>query len=289
MHFKTAALLAIAVCTLAATTAAHAEVQADCHSVFFDITYLSGPDQDRLIFGIKARDWTRDDVDRLFDIYRGCVRTGDYPESMRKVMLQQIENSRYPNAIRALEERDRRLQQANAAAAQQAQAAQATVERQQQQEAAQQQQAQAEAQRRASIEAANRQRQEQDARDQLERQQQQQRAEAQASQQRNLWIVVGMIAAAVAAWGWNRFIRNRCPKCKSTSINLVNEQEIDRWRGSKRVTETHSRGTNTRHVSATYVRTQFDYRCKHCHQEWTKTRQEELGSNSALIRFLAGY
>ena len=105
----------------------------------------------------------------------------------------------------------------------------------------------------------------------------------------NLQILLAVIAAAIGGWFWNKFIRNRCPNCKSASFDRVNGTEIDRWRGTKEVTEQRSRGTNTRHVQTTYVKMLFGYRCKTCQHEWAKERQEELGASSAIDRFFSGY
>ena len=120
---------------------------------------------------------------------------------------------------------------------------------------------------------------------QAERQQEQERRD----RQRNLWIVAIVAVLAAGGWFWNKFIRNRCPDCKSSSYATISKEELDRWRGTKQVSEKHSRGTNTRHVQTTYVMMHYAFRCKACQNEWTKDRQEELGAHSIFDKFLSGF
>ncbi len=112
----------------------------------------------------------------------------------------------------------------------------------------------------------------------------------QAEGKRNLYILLAAIAAVIGGFIWNRFIRNRCPHCKSTKYQRVGMEEIDRWRGTKQVTERTAHGkTKTRHVQATYVLMHFAYQCQACQGEWEKERQEEIGKGSNLGRFLTGH
>ena len=91
-----------------------------------------------------------------------------------------------------------------------------------------------------------------------------------------LQISLVVVAAALAGWIWNKFIRARCPKCKSTAFDTVNVTETDRFKGTKEVREKTSRGTNTRHVQTTYAKNLYEYRCKSCQHEWSVERKEEL-------------
>lgn len=116
-----------------------------------------------------------------------------------------------------------------------------------------------------------------------------QQAQEKRNQQQNLWILVAIAALAIGGWYWNKFVRNRCPSCKSTSYDTISREEVDRWRGTKQVTEKHSRGTNTRHVQTTYVTMHYVFRCKACRHEWSKDRKEEHGENSLFDRFLSGF
>ena len=64
-------------------------------------------------------------------------------------------------------------------------------------------------------------------------------------------------------------------KCKSTDFDTTDVLEVDRWRGTKKVTETHSRGSRTRHVSTTFVKNVYSYRCRSCQTEWAIEKKEE--------------
>ena len=95
----------------------------------------------------------------------------------------------------------------------------------------------------------------------------------------------GGLLAVLAGWFWNKFIRNRCPKCKSTAFDTTDVTETDRWRGTKTVYKTvpnpngikgqsyMSKGTN---VGVTYVKKAYSYRCRACQNEWVVQKKEEL-------------
>ena len=94
-----------------------------------------------------------------------------------------------------------------------------------------------------------------------------------------------MVAAILAAWFWNQFVRNRCPKCKSTDFDTTNVTETDRWRGTKKVTTVAHRPGGikgqsykdvTKHVATTYVKKLHEYRCRACQNEWARETKEEL-------------
>jgi len=129
------------------------------------------------------------------------------------------------------------------------------------------------------------QRQQEEAQRQVEFQQLQEKR----NQQQNLWILAAIAALVIGGWCWNKFVRNRCPSCKSTSYDTISREETDRWRGTKQVTEKHSRGKNTRHVQTTYVTMHYVFCCKACRHEWSKDRKEEHGENSLYDRFLSGF
>jgi hypothetical protein len=91
-----------------------------------------------------------------------------------------------------------------------------------------------------------------------------------------LQIFLVVVAAALAGWIWNKFMRARCPKCKSTAFDTAVVAESAPFKGTKQVREKNSRGTNTRHVQTTYVKRRYAYRCKICQHEWFEERREEL-------------
>ena len=92
----------------------------------------------------------------------------------------------------------------------------------------------------------------------------------------NLQIFLLVVAAALAGWAWNKFLRTRCPKCKSTTFDTAVVSESAPFKGTKQVSEKNSRGTNTRHVQTTYVIRRYAHRCKSCQHEWFEEQKVEL-------------
>ena len=155
---------------------------------------------------------------------------------------------------------------------------------------------QAEEQQQRQIEAERQKQAEQQRRseEQKQRELEAQRQAERKSQQDNLFLLGFIVILIGSGWGWNKFVRNRCPNCKSAGYDTISREEVDRWRGTKQVTETHSRGTNTRHVQTTYAMMHYVFRCKACRHEWSKERKEELGSSGfnldcLLSRLLSGF
>ncbi len=233
---------------------------------------ISGPNPDKLILGIKARDWNKAQVDQLLVQEAECQRVSTDPDTVKKVGQKDLLSRVYPNALAALERRDQQLQRE--ALRQQQEVARALQADQEQQQERKREAAistyrtEQEAQR-LQREAASIQRAEQEVKQQAKRQ------EAQ-KEQNMLLAALAAVAAAIGGWFWNKFIRNRCPKCKSTDFDTTKVSEVDRWRGSKKVTEQHSRGTRTRYISATYVKKVYNYRCNSCQTGWSVSAKEEL-------------
>lgn len=94
-----------------------------------------------------------------------------------------------------------------------------------------------------------------------------------------VFFVIAAIIAVLAIFIWNRFIRKRCSRCKSLNFIVDDVTELERFRGHVKVREKHSRGTNTRAVSAMLTINEYDYRCKDCGHQWSEKRKEELGAN----------
>jgi hypothetical protein len=103
-----------------------------------------------------------------------------------------------------------------------------------------------------------------------------QMVQEQSDHNRNMLILLVVVGGGLAAFVWHKFLRLRCPSCKSTGVETLAIAELDRWRGTKKVSERNSRGTNTRHVSTTYVKNEYHYRCGDCQEEWLRERKEEL-------------
>jgi len=85
-----------------------------------------------------------------------------------------------------------------------------------------------------------------------------------------------MLVGIPSAWIWNKFIRLRCPQCKTVKPSLLNEEELDSWRGTKSVSERLGSGkTRTRHVSTTYAKVKRTYECTACRNVWDVVKKEE--------------
>lgn len=229
---------------------------------------IDGPNPERMILGLKAQDWRKEHVDKLLRRQQDCQRNAAGPESLREAIWNEIQTRSYPNAIASIERRDERMQDA-------------AHRRQEQQTAPPEGQP-----RSADLSTPSTQAPESRGAPPptpeavsprpTEPDRQGAAAEKERSQRNQLFIAGAVLAAVLAGWVWHKFIRNRCPKCKSTNIDTTDVSEVDRWRGSKKVTEQHSRGSRTRHVSATYVKNVYSYRCRDCQTEWTAQKKEEL-------------
>jgi len=101
----------------------------------------------------------------------------------------------------------------------------------------------------------------------------------QDSQSRIVLFIILAAAAVIALFVWNKFIRKRCARCRSLNFIIEDITELERFKGHVKVREKHSRGTNTRAVSATLTINEYDYRCEDCGHQWSEKKKEELGAN----------
>jgi ribosomal protein S27E len=89
------------------------------------------------------------------------------------------------------------------------------------------------------------------------------------------WLIISS-AVLFCIWFWEKFISTKCPKCKSRQYTLQEAQEIDRWLGTKQVTERSSGGQSySRTVNATFVKIERFYKCNNCKNEWSEVSTEE--------------
>ena len=243
-------------------------LQLTCPTDWSALADIDGPNPDRIIMGLKVRDWRKEHLDMLLTKTKECQASSGAPESVKKAELMDIQTRGYPNAVASIERRDQRLRQEE----HQAQLAALTSAASSQPQEAQSMSAPQLSEREKARQQRDAEFAQQTARNaEIEAQRQIER-----SRNDKLWIGGGILAAIFAAWFWNKFIRNRCPKCKSTDYDTTSVDETDRWRGTKKVTEQHSRGSRTRHVSATYVKKLYSYRCRACQTEWAVEKKEEL-------------
>ena len=261
---------------VAQPNSAPSALQLACPPDWNALTDIDGPNPERVILGLKAREWHKEHLDMVLAKTQECRRSSSAPESVKKAELMDIQTRAYPNAVAALDRRDQRVLQESQRAQQASQpsgievpvqGAPATATAQVSERELARQQRDAEFAQQATRNA------EIDAQRQTER-----------SRNDKLWIGGGILAAILAAWYWNKFIRNRCPKCKSTDFDTTDVSEVDRWRGTKAVTKTVHRPGGirgqsykdvTKHVEVTFVKNVYSYRCRACQTEWAIEKKEE--------------
>ena len=261
---------------VAQPNSAPSALQLACPPDWNALTDIDGPNPERVILGLKAREWHKEHLDMVLAKTQECRRSSSAPESVKKAELMDIQTRAYPNAVAALDRRDQRVLQESQRAQQASQpsgievpvqGAPATATAQVSERELARQQRDAEFAQQATRNA------EIDAQRQTER-----------SRNDKLWIGGGILAAILAAWYWNKFIRNRCPKCKSTDFDTTDVSEVDRWRGTKAVTKTVHRPGGirgqsykdvTKHVGVTFVKNVYSYRCRACQTEWAIEKKEE--------------
>lgn len=75
---------------------------------------------------------------------------------------------------------------------------------------------------------------------------------------------------------WHQFIRRRCPSCNSTEYIKLGAEEIDRWMGIKKVTESLGNGkSRQRHINVTRIKTRSFFKCDQCENEWDEISVHE--------------
>lgn len=107
----------------------------------------------------------------------------------------------------------------------------------------------------------------------------------------NLQIFLWILAVAVGGWAWNKFVRYRCPNCKSAQYEIVNTTVLDTKRGTAKVVERRGNREVTRNVRTTYGTVQYDFCCKTCQHKWVEQRVRDLERRNDLhnvVHWLAG-
>lgn len=95
-------------------------------------------------------------------------------------------------------------------------------------------------------------------------------------EKQNITIFVSISVLMIGGLIWNKFIRRRCPECKSTKYVLEKKTELDRFRQAKEVSERTASGKNkTTHVQVTYAINKYDYKCNVCGNLWSEEIREE--------------
>jgi hypothetical protein len=75
---------------------------------------------------------------------------------------------------------------------------------------------------------------------------------------------------------WNYFVRVRCTNCRSAKVARMRSDEVDRWVGTKKVTENLGNGKSTqRTVSTTFVKIAHRYACLICDHRFVREEKRE--------------
>ncbi len=75
---------------------------------------------------------------------------------------------------------------------------------------------------------------------------------------------------------WHKFIRRRCPSCKTVSPELINKQDLESWLGTKEVSEDLGNGKIRKKVlNTTFAKVQRTYECMACGKKWNEVNKEE--------------
>jgi hypothetical protein len=273
-----------AILIMTAGSAFAQELQLNCPLDWSALGDIDGPDQHKIIYGLPAKDWKKAHVDAMLAKEQECSQNSTDAASMNEMRAEAVSSQLYPNALASLRRRDERVMQAQQFAERETTQQGRTADMQNDQAAQASGAGAGTSAGAASAELASAPKEE----DTL----QPASVDAQEPVTKEVdraWMGWAALLAVVVAFCWQRFVRNRCTSCRSTRVERVGEREIDRWRGTKQVSERTTRGTKTRHVQTTYVKVQFDYRCAECQQAWSKVRKEELGSGSDIGRFFCGY
>ena len=244
------------------STSASAESYLSCPLNWDELSKIAHADPDQLVLGKKVRDWKKEHVNQMKVMEDKCQSERTVPEYAKNTALSYVLTSAYPAALNAIDDRDRRQQLISE---QITQIEQEKIKENNRRESLRIEQLN----RQASYTAEREQ-------ERIAQEAKQIASDQESRNQRNIWIALAVAGGAIYAWYWNKFVRARCPKCKSTNFEITDAAETDRWRGTKKVTEQNSRGSKTRHVQTTFVKKLYEYRCQACNNEWTEVRKEEL-------------
>jgi hypothetical protein len=103
-------------CFLTASLSAHAQLKLSCNMDWPAFSDLDIVPPDRMIGTMKASEWTKAHIDQMLSVEEECSRTGPDVETLRKARWADIRDHVYPNALRGLEARDKKILREQAAA-----------------------------------------------------------------------------------------------------------------------------------------------------------------------------
>lgn len=93
---------------VAQPNAAPSALQLACPPDWNALTDIDGPNPERVILGLKAREWRKEHIDMVLAKTQECQRSNSAPESVKKAELVDIQTRAYPNAVAAIDRRDQR-------------------------------------------------------------------------------------------------------------------------------------------------------------------------------------
>lgn len=91
-------------------------------------------------------------------------------------------------------------------------------------------------------------------------------------------IIMALIIAFIALVSLGIYLvsRDKCPNCKSTKLTFKGSEEIDRWLGTKQITERLASGkTKTKTVQTTFIKIKSYYLCNECNYSWAEITKRE--------------
>jgi rubredoxin len=92
----------------------------------------------------------------------------------------------------------------------------------------------------------------------------------------NISIIWVILAVVVLVAIYYYITARKCPSCKGRKYEMIDVQELDRFRGTKKVYDKKGKSTHTRHVQTTYVKRNYHFKCRACAHEWEEKITEEM-------------
>jgi hypothetical protein len=95
-------------CLLTASLSAYAQLKLSC-GMEWPFSDIANAPPDTIIGGVKASEWTQAHLQLMLNTEEECSRSGPGSESERRARWEDIRDRAYPNAVRSLEARDKKI------------------------------------------------------------------------------------------------------------------------------------------------------------------------------------
>jgi ribosomal protein S27AE len=91
-------------------------------------------------------------------------------------------------------------------------------------------------------------------------------------------LILAVPICGLAFYLIRHFARAKCPKCGKRKTLKLDEEEMDRWRGSKQVTDKNKDGKiiRTRTIAVDYAKMRLNWKCKECGNNFHTFKTREL-------------